>query len=172
MSLSPLLSASPAIQIHVAAAVLAMPVGAFALLRRSRDPLHKMAGRLFAVLMAVTILSSFFIWSIRMIGPFSPIHVLSVLSTVTLVSSVVHIRRRQIAKHAAAMRALYWQALGIAGLFTLLPGRLMHRVIFGQDNWLAAGLVIAGGLAALAWFIGRPALLSRFSSSLRKTDPL
>ena len=172
MSLSPLLSASPAVQIHVASALLAMAIGPVALLRRSRDGIHRWAGKIFVLSIGLAIFSSFFIWSIRIWGPFSPIHLLSVSSGISLWLAVLRIRQRRVAEHANLMRALYWQALGIAGLLALFPGRVMHRVIFGQDTWLGALIAVGAGFAALAWFVGRPALLSRFSSSLRKTDPL
>jgi len=40
-------------------------------------------------------------------------------------------RRHQVAAHRRAMIMLFAGALVIAGLFTLLPGRVMHKVVFG-----------------------------------------
>ena len=50
------------------------------------------------------------------------------------------------------MRSLYFWAMGVAGLFTFLPGRRMNAVFFGdaamQGFLLMAGLIGAG----LAWY--------------------
>ena len=38
----------------------------------------------------------------------------------------------RVADHRRFMIALFSGALVVAGLFTLLPGRIMHAVMFGQ----------------------------------------
>ena len=53
MSLTPLLVAPLAIQIHATAAIAAMLLGALVLFRRKGTPLHKAMGRLFVLLMLV-----------------------------------------------------------------------------------------------------------------------
>ncbi len=149
----PLLSASPAIQIHAFAALAALFVGPLALFRRRRDRLHRAVGYIWVLAMAVTIASSFSVFEIRLVGPFSPIHLLSVLSAYSLVSGLRAARRRDIATHMRTMRALYFWALGIAGLFTLLPGRIMARVLFGeyQGAGFLVVLALAGAGGVLLW---------------------
>jgi uncharacterized membrane protein len=44
---------------------------------------------------------------------------------------VVAARRHHVGNHRFAMISLFAGALVIAGAFTLLPGRIMHRVVFG-----------------------------------------
>jgi uncharacterized membrane protein len=44
---------------------------------------------------------------------------------------VLHARRHWVRSHRAAMISLFAGALVIAGVFTLLPGRVMHEVVFG-----------------------------------------
>jgi uncharacterized membrane protein len=39
--------------------------------------------------------------------------------------------RHEVARHRRAMLALFAGALLIAGLFTFLPGRIMHAVLLG-----------------------------------------
>ena len=76
--------------------------------------------------------SSFFIHSIRLWGPFSPIHLLSIFTVVMLARAVFNARRHRVDAHRNAMVGLFLGALGIAGAFTLLPGRIMHAVVFGS----------------------------------------
>ncbi len=44
---------------------------------------------------------------------------------------VLAARRGNIRRHGSAMASLFVGALVVAGAFTLLPGRIMHRVVFG-----------------------------------------
>jgi len=75
--------------------------------------------------------SAFWINELRMVGPWSVIHLLSILVLVTVPLAVWHAHRRQVARHRTMMISLYLYALIGAGLFTLLPGRIMHEVVFG-----------------------------------------
>ena len=131
MTLAPLLAASPLIQAHAVAALAAIALGAaqFALPKGGRR--HRLAGRAWVALLALVALSSFGIREIRQFGPFSWIHGLSVFTLVTLVLAVGLARAGRIAAHRWTMVGLYLGALLITGLFTLVPGRIMHRVLFG-----------------------------------------
>ena len=131
MTLQPLLQASPVIQVHAAAAIAALVLGALQFGLPRGGGRHRIMGRLWVGLMAVVALSSFGISSLRQIGPFSWIHLLSVLSLVLLVRAVLAARRGRIAAHRWIMIGLYLGALVITGLFTLLPGRIMGHVVFG-----------------------------------------
>ncbi|MGO4854554.1 DUF2306 domain-containing protein [Phaeovulum sp. W22_SRMD_FR3] len=82
-------------------------------------------------IMAVEAISSFFIHERRMIGPFGPIHLLSVFVLVTLWRGLTCARRHQRAAHRRMMIQLYGFSLILAGGFTLLPGRIMHQAFFG-----------------------------------------
>jgi uncharacterized membrane protein len=81
--------------------------------------------------MAVIAFSSFFIHEIKLIGPFNPIHLLSIFTLVMLPLAVAHARHRQVQKHRKAMTSIFTGALVIAGAFTFLPGRIMHAVVLG-----------------------------------------
>jgi uncharacterized membrane protein len=137
MTLQPLLDASPVIQVHALAAVAAFFLGAFVLFRRKGTPAHRFAGRLWAALMVLVAGSSFFIHTIRLWGPWSPIHLLSIATLVSLAYAIFLIRRHNVAAHARVMKALYAGALVVAGIFTLLPGRIMNHVVFGVRPALA-----------------------------------
>jgi len=81
--------------------------------------------------MLAIVASSFFIHEIRLWGPFSPIHLLSIFTLVMLPLAVWHAHRHRVAFHRKAMLGLFFGALVIAGAFTFLPGRIMHAVAFG-----------------------------------------
>lgn len=152
MSLAPLLDASLAVQIHAATAIAAFALGALVLWRRKGTQLHRWLGRIWVVLMLVAATSALFINEIRLVGPFSPIH-LFVLFTYWGIGQGLHavIVRRDIRRHRAEMQGAYLGALLIAGAFTLLPGRRMHAVLFGADaGWLPALLVIVPLLCSAA----------------------
>ncbi|MCO6407141.1 DUF2306 domain-containing protein [Hoeflea alexandrii] len=134
MTLEPLLTASPAIQFHVATVVPAALIGGIMLLMRKGTSLHRMAGRLWIALMVLTALSSFFIHEIKLIGGFSPIHILSVVVLVSAAEVIRSARRRDFVRHQRVVKSLYFGAIGIAGLFTLLPGRIMHEVVFAPGR--------------------------------------
>ncbi|RVC73411.1 DUF2306 domain-containing protein, partial [Mesorhizobium sp. M4A.F.Ca.ET.022.05.2.1] len=95
-------------------------------------PSHRVMGYAWAALMLVIAVSSFWIRQIRLIGPFSPIHLLSILVLVTAPLAVWYAHTHRVAAHRGAMIKLYVFALIGAGIFTLLPGRIMHTVVFGQ----------------------------------------
>ena len=149
MSLAPFLAASPLIQIHAAAATLALVLGPVVIFRRRRDALHKQLGYVWVTFMALAALSSFGIWGFGVIGPFSPIHILSVLALWTLWTSIRAARARDIRRHELALRNLYWRGLIVAGLLNFLPGRSTNRSFFPENP--AFGWVVIGvGLTLLA----------------------
>lgn len=155
MSLAPLLTAPLAIQIHATAAIAAFFLGGLVLWRRKGTPLHKALGRVWVVLMLVTATSSLFINEIRLIGPFSPIHLFAVLTYAGIGQALWAIRvERNVKKHRAAMQGVYVGALLLAGAFTFLPGRRIHDVLFGANaGWTPSLIAIGCALAAtgLLW---------------------
>ena len=63
----------------------------------------------------------------------SPIHLLSIFTPVTLPLGVWMAHRHRVADHRRIIMILIFSgALVIAGLFTLVPGRIMHTVVFGH----------------------------------------
>ncbi len=131
MVLEPLATAGLLIQVHAAAAPAAVGLGAaqFALPKGGRR--HTVVGYFWVGLLALVALSSFGISGLRQVGPFSWIHGLSLFTLATLVLAVGPARRGHVAAHRWTMFGLFLGALLITGLFTLVPGRVMHRVLFG-----------------------------------------
>ncbi|WP_422376159.1 DUF2306 domain-containing protein [Roseibium sp.] len=131
MTLSPLLDAGWLVASHAGAALVALITGVFQLRAPKGTRSHRTLGYLWFALMVWVSGSSLFIYTIRLWGPFSPIHILSLLTLVFLAGGILTAQRGQIRAHRSIMVLTFTGALVIAGLFTLLPGRIMHEVIFG-----------------------------------------
>jgi uncharacterized membrane protein len=131
MSLAPLLNAAPAIPLHAFAAMAAFVLGIVQFAAPKGTLPHRSIGWIWVLLMASVAVSSFWIHQIRLFGPWSPIHLLSIFTLVTLPLGVWMAHRHRVIDHRRAMISIFTGALVIAGLFTLLPGRLMHAVVFG-----------------------------------------
>ncbi len=132
MTLTPLLDSGSFISSHALAALTALVLGTVQLAAPKGTLNHKVTGYIWVAAMFWVAVSSFAIHTIRLFGPWSPIHLLSVLTLVSLPAGIYAARRGKIATHKRAMRSLFFFALIAAGLFTLLPGRIMHDVVFGS----------------------------------------
>jgi uncharacterized membrane protein len=128
---SVLASRTFATQIHVVSAIAALALGPIVLWRRKGDAMHKAMGRVWALAMAVVCASSFFMESFApLAGQFGAIHILSVVTAVQLPRAIWLARAGRIAEHQRAMRLLF-AGLLTAGLFTMIPGRVMFETFFG-----------------------------------------
>ncbi|MEO0865967.1 MAG: DUF2306 domain-containing protein [Pseudomonadota bacterium] len=161
MTLVPLYTADPIVQFHVVCALFALVLGPVALYRRRRDRVHKLLGYSWVCAIAGVALSSFGIHSFAVIGPFSPIHALSLFTLWSLYEGLRLIRSGRVIGHRIVMRNLYWYGLCVAGLFNFLPGRTMNKVLLGGQDGL--GYVVTGiglVLILLAVLRGRRAALA------------
>jgi uncharacterized membrane protein len=131
MTLAPLLEAPLVIRVHAFAAMAAFAVGLVQFAAPKGTLPHRAVGWSWAALMLTVAVSSLFIHLLRIWGPWSPIHLLSLLVLVTLPPAVWAAHRHEVRHHRRAMTLLFIGALVIAGGFTLLPGRIMHAVVFG-----------------------------------------
>jgi uncharacterized membrane protein len=131
MTLAPLLEATPAIQVHAFAAMAAFALG-FVQLGAPKGTLpHRTLGWIWVTLMLIVSFTAFFIHQIRLWGPWSPIHLLAIFTLIMLPVAVYAAHRHKVERHRRTMVGLFACALVIAGLFTLVPGRIMHAVVFG-----------------------------------------
>ena len=81
MTLDPLMAAPLVVQLHVGFAAVAICVGPFALFRTRRDRLHKVLGYIWVVGIVGLSLTGLWIESaMPVLGPFGPIHPLSLLA--------------------------------------------------------------------------------------------
>jgi len=132
---------TPAIAIHLSAALAATVLGPLALwARRGRTPrprLHRVFGYAWVTLMVLTALSALFIHGSRLphLHGYGPIHLLIPLLFVALWRAFRHLARRDIAGHRRAMQITYVGACLVTGGFTLLPGRYLGQLLW--HPWLA-----------------------------------
>jgi uncharacterized membrane protein len=131
MTLAPLTNAPIAIQLHAYAALAAFALGAVQLARVKGTSQHRALGYTWVVLMLIVAISSFWIHDLRLWGPWSPIHLLSIMVLAMLPLAIYFARVQRVRGHKLTMLGLFSGALIIAGIFTLAPGRIMHRVVFG-----------------------------------------
>ncbi|MGB7335607.1 MAG: DUF2306 domain-containing protein [Salaquimonas sp.] len=158
MNLQPFFNATPAIQIHMVAAVGALVLGAIVLWKKKGNRVHKLNGRIWVALMMVTALSGFFIHEIKVWGNFSPIHIFSIVTPISLLFAIYEARKGDIDGHQRTMKATYIGGMLIAGGFTFLPGRLNHEIFFGDRDWVGLSpamafiLVFAPALLVAAYY--------------------
>ncbi len=119
MTLAPLLAAGPVV------------IGGAQFVLRRGTTGHRALGYAWVALLAGVALSSFGINGLRQVGPFSWIHAISLATLAALGVAIGHARAGRVAAHRWTMVGLYDGALVIAGVFTLVPERIMHRVLFG-----------------------------------------
>src|SRR3977135_1459881 len=84
MLLAPLLNAAPAIPVHALAAMTAFVLGLVQFAAPKGTLPHRTIGWIWVVLIAAVAVSSFWIHEIRLVGPWSPIHLLSIFTLVVL----------------------------------------------------------------------------------------
>jgi len=132
MSLAPLLDAAPATQIHAFAAMAAFALGVVQLSAPKGTLPHRTVGWTWVALMMTVAVTSFWIHDLKVWGIWSPIHLLSIFTLVMLPVGLLHARRHRVADHRKTMIWIFIGALVIAGLFTFMPGRIMHAMVFGN----------------------------------------
>ncbi len=130
MNFNPLLEASTATQVHVAAVAVAVCLSVFMLAGRKGTSAHRLAGRGWAAMLATICISSFWITDMNE-GHYSWIHLLSAGTLIGLAYAVWQVRRGNVRAHKYAMLSIMFGALAGAGAFTFVPGRLMGQVFFG-----------------------------------------
>ena len=125
----PLLEAPMPVKIHVAMVVPAAFVGAAQLAMPKGTRIHKTFGYVFMVLMTITAIDAFFVRGLNGTA-LSWIHLLIPLTLIGIASGLWAIRNGNVKGHRVAMLSLYFGAIGIAGLLTFIPGRIMYRIFF------------------------------------------
>ena len=120
------------ISIHALAAIFSIVAGAVQFCLPKGTLKHKLLGRLWVFAMATVAATSLFIHELRLFGPFSPIHLLSIATLIGLWRMVWLARNGKVQQHKKLAVILYGLGLLLAGIFTLLPGRTMHAVLFSS----------------------------------------
>ena len=131
------MSLAPAVAIHVTAALGALVLGPVALwARRSAQQhprLHRAFGYAWVTLMVITAISAIFIRGGQLpnVHGFSPIHLLVPFTLFGLVGAFWFLARGKIRGHRLTMTGLYFGAGVGAGVFALLPDRLLGQLVWG-----------------------------------------
>ena len=125
----PLIESGIAIQVHVVAALLTLGIGIYLMMAPKGLRMHKTFGWAWVISMAITAGSSFFIMTLFQ-SFWSPIHALSAWTLLGLPVGIAAVKRRDIKRHRKDMTNMFVGGMLVAGLFTLLPGRLMWHVFF------------------------------------------
>ena len=115
-----------ALAIHVMTVIPSLLLGAYVMAGRKGTTLHKRLGRIWAVLMMVTAISSF--WLQGLIGGIGPIHIFSVMTLISIPRAIFAIRRGDVKTHEQAMTGPFIGLL-VAGLFSFVPGRLLGDIV-------------------------------------------
>lgn len=125
----PLIESGIAIQVHAGAALLTLAIGIYLMMAPKGFRLHRTFGWAWVASMALTAGSSFFIMGLFQTF-WSPIHALSAWTLIGLPVGIAAIRRRNVKKHREEMTNMFVGGMLVAGLFTLLPGRMMWHIFF------------------------------------------
>jgi uncharacterized membrane protein len=85
-------------------------------------------------LMASTAMATVFIRDYRIpnIAGFTPIHLFTVMTAISLPLAIWHIRRGNVSGHRKAMQGLFVGGCVVAGIFTLVPGRFLGDLLLRQ----------------------------------------
>lgn len=119
------------IPLHAIAAMMAIILGGIQLLMKKGGVVHKGLGWIWVSLMLIVSFSSFFIHELKLWGAYSPIHLLSLWTIFSVGLAIYFVRAGNIKRHKQVMVSLYVFALILTGFFTLLPGRVMHQLVYG-----------------------------------------
>jgi uncharacterized membrane protein len=129
-----LLHQHPLVFFHLVTAFGALLLGLVILARRKGTGSHRALGWAWVALMGSTAVASGFIrdYQLPNLAGFTPIHAFTVLVAINLPLGIGYIRRGNVLGHRKTMRSLYIGACVLAGLFTLLPGRFLGRLLWQQ----------------------------------------
>ena len=113
--------------VHLAAAASALVLGFVMLARRKGTASHKALGRVWVGLMLTVAVSS--LWIPRFLH-LTWIHLFTLLTLLTLPLAIYRVRNGDTTGHARAMKGLFIGGLVIAGILTLVPGRLLGNLLW------------------------------------------
>jgi uncharacterized membrane protein len=118
------------IWIHIATIFTALSLTPVMLLRHRGDALHRVLGWTWSGALFITAADTFLVRTLYP-GSLSYIHLLSAWTLLQVPLLVIAARQHNIKRHRAAVKGMITGALLIAGIFTLLPGRLIPLWLFG-----------------------------------------
>jgi len=121
---------SPAIKIHVLAAVAALLLGGVLMAVRKGRRFHRVAGWGWVGLVSVTAGSTLFITSLNH-GSWSVLHLFTAWTLIALPLAVVFARRHMVTRHRGIMMGLFYGGFAVNFFIAFIPGRSMWQMFFG-----------------------------------------
>ena len=121
---------SPALLIHLATAIPAIPLGAYVLLSKKGGARHKLLGKIWLGLMFLTACSTLWLREVND-GNFSWIHLFTVLTFLGVPKAIITARKGDIKGHRKHLLGFFTGALLVAGVSAFAPGRLLWTWLLG-----------------------------------------
>lgn len=121
---------TPAIKIHLVAALAALVLGAVLMLNRKGRTFHRVAGWAWVSLVSVVAGSTLFITSLNH-GKWSLLHLFTGWTLLVLPLAVIWAKRHDVARHRRTMMGLFYGGFAINLLIAFIPGRTMWSMFFG-----------------------------------------
>lgn len=118
-----------ALGLHLVTVIPAFFLGIAVMLMKKGTNAHKMLGKIWALLMMVTAISSF--WLQGLFGGIGPIHIFSVMTIVSIPRAIWAIRKGNVKVHQRAMTGPFI-GLCVAGAFSMIPGRVLGNLLMSM----------------------------------------
>lgn len=119
-----------AVVIHLATVLPSLPIGLYLFASRKGGARHRLLGRIWMALMAITAVAALFIRHLND-GALSFVHIASAVTLIGIPQAILAARHGRIAEHRKHLVQMFTGALLVSGLLSFLPGRLMWFWMFG-----------------------------------------
>lgn len=119
--------------LHLLTVVPCIFLGAYLLVSKKGGKIHRKLGIMYMILMVTTALIALFMEARigpRLLNHFGYLHLFSILVLWTVPTALIEVKKGNIKNHQRKMILLYVGAIGIAGGFTLAPGRYLYELFF------------------------------------------
>jgi uncharacterized membrane protein len=147
--------------IHLISGVFALIFGGAVLIAKKGTQTHRKVGYVYVLSMAVLIISSFFVY--RLFGRFGLFHVLSLVSTFSLLAGMVPMFKkiRTPKDYETHFKRMYWS---VAGLYAAFAAESFVRIPKFGGFWQAVAwsFVLAFVVCFVAFIKMRPVWSKRF----------
>lgn len=124
------MSLSPAIKVHLVAALAALALGGVLMTVRKGRTFHRVAGWTWVALALTTAGATLFITSLNP-GSWSLLHLISGWVLIVLPLAVMWAKRRQVQRHRKTMIGLFYGGFAINLFIAFIPGRTMWMMFLG-----------------------------------------
>lgn len=121
---------SPAIKVHLIAALAALALGGVLMTMRKGRTFHRAAGWAWVALVSVTAGATLFITSLNH-GSWSLLHLFTGWVLVVLPLAVIAARRHAVRQHRRAMMGLFYGGFAVNLFIAFIPGRALWMMFLG-----------------------------------------